>query len=384
MTRFSILADGKAPNAALRIRVAADPDAVAEEWRALETHGHATVFQTRAWLDPLLESAARAQGAAPLFVLVSDNATGAPQMLLPLCRRRQGAFSAIEFLDLGASDYNAPLLARGFDPSPPQFAALWSAIRAALPPADILRIDKSPATISGAPNPLAKLPFMHRLTLGAWSLRLPATRGDYERGVLGAHFRKELRRKRRRLSQDGAVVLHKSADAAEARVMLRDLAAMRRARYAALGRHDILVDAAFRAFYEALLARGEGLAEIHALEVGGERVAALFGLRHAGAFHFILSGFAEGDWASKSVGTVAADCMIERAIAEELAAFDFTIGNAPYKRYFGATRQDLFGGAQALSLRALPEVAEKRLKGSLRTLLAPPPQKPAPAPLHWR
>lgn len=383
MTRFSIHGEGRAPKVALRIRVATDPAGVADAWAALETLGHATVFQTRAWLEPLL-AVARTQGAEPHFVLVSDDATGAPQMLLPFCRRRQETSSAIEFLDLGASDYNAPLLARGFDPSPPQFAALWSAIRAALPPADILRIDKSPATIDGAPNPLATLPFMHRLTLGAWSLRLPATRGDYERDALGAHFRKELRRKRRRLGQDGAVVLRKAADAGEARDMLRDLADMRRARYRALGRHDILADDAFRAFYEAPFAHGDGMAEIHALEIGGARVAALFGLRRAGAFHFILSGFAEGDWATRSVGTVAADCMIERAIADGLGVFDFTIGNAPYKRYFGAARHDLFGGVQALSLRALPEVAEKRLKGSLRTLLLQPPHQPAAAPLHWR
>lgn len=381
MARFSIRGEGKAPKSALQLRVVADPGPIAEAWRTLETQGRATIFQTRAWLGPLMDTAARLQGAEPFFVLVSDAATGAPQLLLPLCRRRQGALSAIEFLDLGASDYNAPLLARDFDPSPAQFAALWSAIRAALPPADILRIDKSPSTIDGAPNPLASLPFMHRLTLGAWSLRLPATRNAYERDALGAHFRKELRRKRRRLNQGGDLALRAARDAGEARDMLRDLAAMRRPRYVALARHDILADAAFRAFYETLLARGDGLAEIHALEIGGARVAALFGLRRAGAFHFILSGFAEGEWAAKSVGTVAADCMIDRALADGLEVFDFTIGNAPYKRYFGATRQDLFGGAQALSMRALPEVAQKRLKGSLRTLLSPPRPQP---PLHWR
>ncbi len=74
----------------------------------------------------------------------------------------------------------------------------------------------------------------------------------------------------------------------------------------------------------------------------------------------------------KSAGSVAADRMIAQAIDEGLTRFDFTIGNAPYKRYFGAAREDLYGGAQALSYRALPQVAERRIKGSLRTLLLPP------------
>jgi len=372
MARFSSFRSTHARRFASRVSVFASLADVADAWRALEQSGHATVFQTRAWLEPLLRIAAPAEGAEPLFVLACDRATGAPQMLLPFCRRRHGALVAIEFADLGASDYNAPLIAADFKPSPDEFAALWSAVRAALPQADILRIDKSPAMIGAAPNPLARLSSMHRLALGAWSLPLPQSRKRYEEETLGARFRKELRRKRRRLAASGAVRLVRAHDADDAVRMLAELADMRRDRYAALGRRDILAAEAFRAFYEDLLRRADGLAEIHALEVDGLRIAALFGLRRAGVFHFLLSGFAGGEWATKSAGAVAADMMIERSIADGLETFDFTIGNAPYKRYFGAGRHDLFGGAQALSLRALPQVAERRIKGSLRTLLEQP------------
>lgn len=382
MARFSSHGVKQAQHGAWRVRVSADFDAFRDEWTLLESAGAATVFQSRAWISALCNVAA-AQDIEPLFVLVADKATGAPLMLLPLCRRRLNSLAAIEFLDLGASDYNAPLLAADFAPAPPEFSALWTAIRAALPAADILRIDKSPATICGRPNPLASLGFMHRLTLGAWSLRLPFTREAYERDAIAPRVRKELLRKRRRLAECGPLNLRKAANADEASAMLRDLAGMRRDRYRALGRHDILADAGFRKFYAGLLARGDGLAEIHALDVGGERVAALFGLRHAGAFHFLLSGFHPGEWALKSAGSVAADMMLSQAIADGLATFDFTIGNAPYKRHFGAVRQDLLGGAQALSYRALPQVAERRIKGSLRTLLLPPPA-PAPSAPHWR
>ncbi len=381
MARFSTFRETRTPCFTSEICVATRLSDVADDWRVLEETGHATVFQTRRWIEPLLRIAAPAAAAEPFFVLVRARASGAPQMLLPLCRRRRGALREIEFADLGASDYNAPLIAAGFRPTRAEFAALWTSIRAVLPAADILRIEKSPATIAGAPNPLAQLGFMHRLALAAWRLPLPETREAYEREILGARFRKELRRKRRRLEAIGALRLRKAADAGEAGRLLRELAAMRRDRYAALGRHDILADAAFRAFYEDALARADGFAEIHALEIDGVRVAALFGLRHADAFHFLLSGFEDGDWAAKSVGAVAADMMIGQAIEDGLAAFDFTIGNAPYKRYFGAARHDLFGGAQALSLRALPQVAERRIRDSLRALLLPGATS---APDHWR
>ncbi|MFO1136052.1 MAG: GNAT family N-acetyltransferase [Rhodoblastus sp.] len=386
MARFSSFREPPARRFAPDVCVAFDPADIAREWRCLEETGRATVFQTRRWLESLLRTTAPAEGAQAFFVLVRERTSAAPQMLLPLCLRRREGLRAIEFLDLGASDYNAPLIASDFRPSPGEFAALWSSIRVALPPADILRIEKSPATIGGAPNPLAHLRFMRRLALGAWSVSLPQTREVYEREALSARFRKELRRKRRRLDRCGALRLVRARGVEDAIGMLRELADMRRDRYAALGRHDILGAGAFRAFYEDLLARGDGLAEIHALEVDGLRIAVQFGLRRGGAFHFLLSGFRDGEWALRSVGSVAADMMIAQAIDEGLATFDFTIGNAPYKRYFGAARQDLFGGAQALSYRALPEVAERRIKGSLRELLLPPPAEPRalPAPDHWR
>ena len=210
MARFSSDGVKQARHGAWRVHISTDRDAFRDEWTWLESAGAATVFQSRAWIDALCDVAAT-QDIEPLFVLVTDAASSAPQMLLPLCRRTQNSLTAVEFLDLGASDYNAPLLASDFTPSPTEFSALWSAIRAALPAADILRIDKSPATICGRPNPLASLGFMHRLTLGAWSLRLPATREAYERDAIAPRVRKELYRKRRRLAEFGPLNLRKAA-----------------------------------------------------------------------------------------------------------------------------------------------------------------------------
>jgi len=377
MARFAAFRETGAHRATSRIRVVANPADIADEWRLLEETGHATVFQTRAWLEPWCEIVARENRVEPVFVLASDRASGAPQMLLPFCRRREGSLVSIEFADLGASDYNAPLIAADFRPTQTEFATLWAGVRAALPAADILRIDKSPAMIGEAPNPLARLSFMSRLALGAWSVTLPADREVYARETLCARHRKELARKRRRLGASGALRLSRARNSTEAVAMLRLLADMRRERYIALDRHDILADNAFRAFYDNLLTRADAIAEAWALDVAGDRVAILFGLRHAGVFHFLLSGFADGEWAAKSVGGIAADMMIAQAIEDGLQTFDFTIGNAPYKRHFGAKRRDLFGGAQALSYRALPQVAERRIRGSLRALLLPPPASPA-------
>ncbi|MFV0279323.1 MAG: GNAT family N-acetyltransferase [Rhodoblastus sp.] len=369
MTRFVRSFASAAAPSTWDVRIVDDPREVAEQWRFLEESGHATAFQTRAWLQPWLDIVAPAHGAEPVFVLVSGYSDGAPKMLLPLCRRTWRTLRAIEFADLGASDYNAPLLANDFRPTPAQFAGLWAQIRARLPAADIVRIDKSPATVGEAPNPLADLPFMRRLSLGAWRLSLPGAREAYEREMLSAHARKTIKSKRRRLGTYGDLRLRWAGDRDEAVGMLRELVEMRSRRFTALGRHDILADPAFCAFYESLFSHPQNAAEICALDVGGARVALLFGLRCGETFLYLMSGFAADEWAARSVGSVATDLAIARAIAAGLRTFDFTIGNERFKRDFGARRYDLYGGAQTLTSRALPQVARSWLKGFLRERL---------------
>lgn len=353
------------------VLVVEEPERVAEDWRYLEQNGHATAFQTRAWLEPWLRTIAPAAGARPIFVLARDRKSGEPHMLLPLCLRRIGRLDAIEFADLGVSDYNAPLLGPNFHQSRADFSALWARVRAMLPKSDLLRFDKSPAMIGAARNPLADLGGLRPLRLGAWSVPLPQSRELYESQALAPSLAKELRRKRRRIAQRGELRFFKATTREDTRRLFAALTEMRSARFDDLGRSNILADETCRRFYESLALDGaNGCAELHGVEVDGVLVAVLFGLRHAGAYSLLLSGFLADEWKSCSLGNVSVDLMMSAAIDEGLDVFDFTIGDAACKGDFGAQRMTLYGGVQAQSMRALRRAAESRLKGAVRTLLA--------------
>lgn len=353
-----------------QVIVTTDYPTIADDWRRLEETGHATVFQTRAWQEPLRRVLAPACGAEPLFVVARDVRTGAPDMLLPLCRRRDGWLNVVEFLDLGVCDYNAPLIAARFMPEREEFATLWRSIRAALPPGDMLCVDKSPALIGNAPNPLADLPGISPLRIGAWATALPDSRARYDAESLDRAFRKDLRRKRRRLAARGAVSFREARGRDDRAAMFAALVEMRSARFGALRRTDVCLQPAHRRFYDAVLARSpEGFARVFGLEVDGQLVAALFGLARPGVFSFLLSGFLEGVWTNASPGCLAVDGAIDQMIEEGVAVFDFTIGDGRQKRDFGAMRLPLYGGAEALGWRAVPYAARVRLKGALRTAL---------------
>ena len=334
---------------------------IQRDWDTLVNEDRLTPFQTPQWLSPWYAIVAPHLGARPLFVAVRDAISKAPLMLLPLCTRRQGLLRIVEFADGGLSDYNAPLLARNFAPGETQMNALWRAILEKLPPADVVRLDKMPAQFAGAANPLHHLQEKRPMTIDAWSVRLPATRAEYEK-TLSSSFCKELRRKGRRVESRGKTSLIHARDSHDALRIFDALARMRTDRFAELGRGNVLAVPALRAFYEAVIVDGfaQNFTALSALEADGEIVAALFALKHADTYYLLLSAFRDGEWKSASPGNVMLDRMTTHLIESGVGSFDFTIGNESYKRDFGARPQALAAGDYPLSLIGWP-VAMRRV-----------------------
>ena len=334
---------------------------IQRDWDTLVNEGRLTPFQTPHWLHPWYAIVAPHLGARPLFVVVRDAISKAPLMLLPLCTRRQGLLRIVEFADGGLSDYNAPLLARNFAPGETPMNALWRAILAKLPPADVVRLDKMPAQFAGGPNPLHHLQGKRPMKIDAWGVQLPSTRAEYEKR-LSSTFCKELRRKGRRVESRGKATLIHARDGKDALRIFDALAQMRTHRFEALGRGNVLAVPALRSFYEAVIVDSfaQNFAALSALEVDGELVATLFALRHADTYYLLLSSFRNGEWKSASPGNVMLDRMTTHLIESGVGVFDFTIGNESYKRDFGAQPQALAAGDYPLSLIGWP-VAMRRV-----------------------
>src|ERR1041384_4084659 len=93
----------------LVLEVAVEPlfDFLSGEYAQLFAWSRATAFQHPRWLDALYRKLAPAVNADPVIVTVRRE--GHLAMLLPLVRRRYGTLAAIQFADLGGSDYAFPV-----------------------------------------------------------------------------------------------------------------------------------------------------------------------------------------------------------------------------------------------------------------------------------
>jgi CelD/BcsL family acetyltransferase involved in cellulose biosynthesis len=335
----------------ISIEVSRDIDTFQSDWAWLETEGLSTPFQTRAWLLPFYKTLAPRLNATPVFVLVRNQSSRRPVMMLPLCARRQYGVTIIEFADLGVSDYNAPLIAKTFNPSPSEWRGIWRSITAAFKGTSILQLDKMPHLIGGRPNPLAQYSEGSKaMDIASWGFALPSTQAEYEKRVLHPSFARELAKKNRRVAKRGNVEYVVAQTRDEKREAFAILAQQRQARCDEMGRSNVLADPIYRQFYEAVIVESpKALANLSLLKVDGNTVGTVFSLNHRNAIHIIMSTYMGGEWKSCSLGNVVIQSAIEHAIDNRLGFFDLTIGNEGYKQDFGAVPSALYSALQPLT-----------------------------------
>lgn len=338
------------------VDVITDLAAARSRWEALESEGAATPFQSFTWVSALTNTVGRSLGAETFVVIVREPTSGRDLLLLPLVRRQVGLARMIEFADFGVSDYSAPVIAPELAAAPDRLAGIWKAAMAALPSADIVRINKIPDQIGQRANPLLAMEKSWPKETQSWCINLPDRWADYETNMLPKKLRRNLRRDLRKLEEFGTVSHVNAADEATAEQIFDALCEHRVARFARLRRPNILGNAVYREFYRQVLKDGlaSGLASISALKVGPDIIATLLGLRWRGTYFALIPTMAEGALQAHGIGKLMNWYEIREMHARGCHCFDFTIGNEPYKRDYGATPRMLYEIARPLKAKGYP------------------------------
>ena len=315
----------------LHIRVADRWEDIAGPWREIERDGNCYPFQTLAWVSTLLDTVGLGRGCTPRLVLVTDG-TARPLMLIPLVLTRRHGMQILEFVDFRVSDYNAPIIDRVFAESlsTSGFLDLWGTIQALIGPFDILRIEKIPADIEGAPNPFLQLSCVP--SEQAWQAILedgsqpyPATRSKSMLSTLG--------RKRRRMAKLGRVSFEVAATAEEAEQVAATMIRMKSLRYRETGVSDLFGDSSYADFYKLLAHRyWADLCHLSTLKLDGKPVSVLLGTNFRGRLCYLMPSFEDGEFASCSPGQQHLLDLIKWCGANGNRILDFTWGNEDYKR----------------------------------------------------
>jgi len=325
----------------------------------------ATVFQTRAWLTPLIEVVSTRAGARPLALVVRAARTGELAMILPLVEFEDGGIRVAAFPSFGLSDYGGPILGPAAPADAAAAAALRQSILDALDGTDVLRLENMPAAIEGRPNPLT-------LTAGVTVSRHSSHRLDIPGTIeerlkeRGKRYKKEVARSYRLLEKEGPWSFTRAEISDEITAIYAVLEEQQRARRA--GEIYRLDRPGYARFYERIVREGTpcGRAHLFALKSGDEIIATLLGVTHRGVFTALRITSAGERWSHVSPGRLIAVEAMRYFLGRGVRRFDFGIGDYAFKDRIGASPASLTDLIVPLTWRGWPAVVASRVRAWVR------------------
>ncbi len=348
-----------------------------ETWSSFERSPTATAFQRLSYIEALIANIVPHRAAEPILIGARDTASGAIVLVAALMRRRRHGVAVIEALDLGLCDYFAPLIRPGHEFSPAEFQELWSAICRAVQPAAAVFIDKIPAEIFGTANPMALLPAATPTDGFATTLRLRAADGSSLVRLQDFSVVRKANRLCAKLAIWGHLELRLADTEPALQAAIDLMVAHRLVRSRALGRHDLLDDHGFIAFYRQLARDGlaDGSVRVFVLSSDREPIAVVYALAHRNTLTVVVPSMTtEERWRKLSPGLVAMVKCCEWADREGFHNFDLSVGALQYKTRFGGDQRPLLEIQQALSPAGLLIKAEVTARRRLRALAARHPK----------
>jgi CelD/BcsL family acetyltransferase involved in cellulose biosynthesis len=238
---------------------------------------------------------------------------------------------AVEFADLRVSDYAAVVTDRSTLAAVLADDDVLRRMRAALGSYDLLRVTK--LRNDGPP--------MHRLfgvaeaqvmPTNAYAVPLESSFETWRKAYLDPSYAGQIARKARGVARLGDVRFERASDQAAIAVAFD---ALKRFRHDRFGGGEVLQVPAYFEFYKTV-ARDTAFARTYQMSLDGRPIACVFGLSHKGTLLIVLPGFTQTELSNKSVGNILLQEIVRDAIAHGDTLLDFTIGDHPYKKIFGA------------------------------------------------
>ena len=262
-------------------------------------------------------------GGRPVYSLALDVEKSGPFRVARLMsgRHANGNFPAVDpaFLASGLFDM-APIVA---------------AIRAARPDIDVLALERLLPDFEGITNPLAALPHVVSPNVSL-AVNLDGGFDALLSRSSGKRKRKKHRSQTRKFEAAGGFRRIEATTPGETALLLDAFFAMKTHRLEQLGVPNVFGDAEVRAFFHKLFAEALALTPppfvLHGLEVDGTLRAVTGSSRTSTSIICEFGTIADDDLAHASPGDFLFFENIAEACRQNLAVYDFSVGDEPYKR----------------------------------------------------
>ncbi len=339
---------------ALTLAVHSDIFAIQQAWQGFETRAMGTLYQNFIWCRAWLETSGAELGATPMIVTARD-AAGQLRFLLPLQIRRRQGMRVLEWLGFPHHNYGYGLYDAAFLAGAGEwFEAHWASVVEAVGKVDAIALTQMPDTLFGRPNPMAPI-FNIRGANLSFSLHLQP---DFEI-VYNTKFSSERRRTARKneahLAKTGEIEFGLPVGKDRTHEVIDVMFRQQEQRLAEMGVHGVFGPSERRFIHRIAELQDEDhpILAPYYLSSGGEILSVMLGGIHANGYWALISSLAAGPRRRYSPGDLALRRTIAACGKAGLAFFDFSAGDAPYKRHWADETLELYHTLQACSLKGL-------------------------------
>ena len=281
----------------------------------------------------------------------------APILILPVEVIREKTCRVARYIGGSHANANFPLLRKGRASAVTADLAdaLINALFLAAPKLDAVILARQQPQIAGVANPFAALPSQPSPNL-ALSFAMEPSFEHLIKHRSGARKLKKMRQQARRMDERGGWECAVARDAADVGKMLDAFFVMKAKRFEEFGLKNTFERQEIKDFFKALFGAGapdlKAPFRLDALRVGGDILAvAGSSVRHG--TNIVEFGAVRAHEPTLSPGDFLFHQMIKRACEDGMAAFDFGVGDEPYKRAWCDVETQHFETVRGFSARGL-------------------------------
>jgi CelD/BcsL family acetyltransferase involved in cellulose biosynthesis len=299
-------------------------------WPAFAAHDLFGVAQSRHWTECW---AAKVSSQIVCGVIFEGDQ---PVLMLPLEIVRNKGFTVARFIGGSHANANFPLLRkdRAGLVTEKLASAVLQSVSLAVPKLDAIVLARQQPEISGVANPFAALP-SHQSPNLALSFQLEPSFEHLIKHRSGARKLKKMRQQARRMDERGGWACEVALSEAQVSEMLEAFLVMKARRFEEFGLKNTFGAPETKEFFKALFDAGSPQPHspfrLDALRVGGDILAvAGSSMRHGS--NIVEFGAVRAHEPTLSPGDFLFHQIIKRACENGTRAFDFGVGDEPYKR----------------------------------------------------
>ncbi len=336
----------------IRIEIHEGFDALADDWRRLESEGVCSLYQRLDWVRPWTENVA---GPARIKPRLAIGRFGTEAMfILPLGIRKRGPFNVATWLGDSHSNFHMGIFSKSFiqNARRQDVRDVVDCVVKLMGRVDVLEMCCQPVVWQGFTNPFTFLDWQESHN-HAYALDLGAGFEDAINRKNGARKRKKYRWQQNKLRDVGGAELRVATSEAEVDAMLDVSFAQMAGRFNRAGIWNRFEDTGIETFIRQMAKSSLDDVEpqllIYGLEIDGKFSATLAGGVNKGQFSGCFISLTDGDYSHISPGEMIIHLVIRDCCERGLKNFDLGRGEERYKSSWCDTTVAMFETNMAIS-----------------------------------